>query len=511
MSRFFKGVALFALIACGVWIAVLWHWQATLRDIGTRDIVTYLGALPLTLFGLALLTRWAWIGVAEKQAQRGAAEAAGAAKATPAAPATEDAARHATVQLLAAHLVCAAGSSANELQSAAKDGEPRPALDAELRDEDGMLIITARIADLDVPAMAPLLEPLLAAVRARRPEWAELAPGDHVVRALAALEGPLGAAVDSLLPWSDRFKVGPVAGPSGAAVERASERRVRVLLGWPADWSAFEQELGRACAADWLAASGGAVIAARCFAITAHAGTGEDLLLHADRLLQTLAREGCDEPVIVAACHSAIGEAATQAMQRAGTLYGPNRPKGQMPGEAAAALVLAGADWPAAPDADAPLPHLHRPTLLRRDKSVDAAGRISGEVIGQALTQALATGGIGADAVAGLVCDADLHTSRTAEFYGASVGLLPALDSTEDMRLLATLTGAVGVVSPLLVVACAAERAVAAEKPQLAVTLGDAFARLALVVLPAPPPLPAGAGEMVKNAAAKPGKKEGAA
>ena len=517
MTRFFKVSALFALIACGVWVAVLWHWQATARDIGTRDIVTYLGALPLTLFGLALLTRWAWTGMAEKQAQVAAAEASAAAKAAPAVAASEDAARHVTVKLLAASLVCAAGTSASELQSAAKDGAPRPALDAELHDEDGLPIVTARIAGLDISAMTTLLEPLLSATRARRPEWAELAPGEHVVRALAALEVPIAATVDALLPWSARFAAEPATGSAGAAnaaVERESERRVRVLLGWPGDWSAFEQELGRACVADWLAVNGGSKIAARSFAISVHAGTGEDLLLHADRLLQTLAREGRDEPVIVAACYSAISVAAVEAMERAGTLYGPKRPKGQMPGEAAAALVLAGAAWPAAPDthadADAPLPHLHRPSLLRRDKSVDAAGRISSEVIGQAIAQALATSRIGADALAGLVCDADLHTPRAAEFFGASVGLLPALDSTEDMRLLGTIAGAVGAVSSLLVVACAAERAVAGEKPQLALTLGDAFARLALVVLPAPPP-PDKADETAKSAASTNAMKPSAA
>ena len=510
MSRIFKVAALFALIACGVWITVLWHWQATSRDIGTRDIVVYLLALPVTLFVFALLLRWAWVGVADKQAQRSAASDA-AADAGPAAGATkDDPERHATWQLLGAHLVCAAGDSASALQAAAKDGAPRPALDTELRDADGLPIITARIQDLDTAAFATTLEAPLQSVRARRPEWAELAPGDHVVRALAALERPLVAAVDSLLPWSVRFVAEPSArGTGGAQAAPAPERRVRVLLGWPADWSAFEQELARLCVLDGLATSGGSLIPAACFAVTVHAGSGEELLLHADRLLQTLAREGRDEPLIVAACHSAIGDAAVEVMERAGSLYGAQRPRGQMPGEAAAALVLAGADWPAAPEAaaDASQPHLHRPTLLRRDKSIDAAGRVNAEVVSQSISHALATARIGADQLAGAVCDADLHTARTAEFYGASMGLLSALDSTEDMRLLATVTGAVGVVSALLVVACAAERAVSAEKPQLAVTLGDAFARLALIAWPARPPVPAGS----ENVATKPGGKERAA
>ncbi len=508
MSRFFKGAALFALIACGVWIAVLWRWQATTRDISTRDIVMYLGLLPLTLFIFALMLRWAWAGVSEKAVQANAADAAKASADAPSSAAAnaEDAARHATVQLLAAHIVCAAGASASDLQSAAKDGEPRPALDAILRDEEGLPIITARIADLDLAAVEAQLPSLLAATQAKRAEWAELVPGEHIIRALAALASPVSAAVESLLAWPAQFATDPgsssATGASIAATdadaERARERRVRVMLGWPVDWSGFEQELGRAFVADWLAECGGDVITAARFAITAHAGTGEDLLIHADRLLQTLAREGRDDPLIVAAAHSAIGANAVEAMERAGTLFGPKRPKARVPGEAAAALLVAGADWPASPDADGPLPHLHRPALLRRDKSVDAGGRINGTLVGEAIMHALATARITAEGLAGLVCDADQHTPRTAEFYGASVEHLPELDSTEDIRLMATVTGAVGVVSPLLVLACAAERATAAQKPQLALTLGDEFLRLAMVVLPAPPPMP-------ENAATKAG------
>jgi hypothetical protein len=71
--------------------------------------------------------------------------------------------------------------------------------------------------------------------------------------------------------------------------------------------------------------------------------------------------------------------------------------------------------------------------------------------------------------------------------HGGKLGLLPHLDAAEDLRALATVTGAVDAVGPLLVLACAAETAKLNEKPCLAATFGDALARLALVVLPGPP------------------------
>lgn len=495
MSSFFKGVALFVAITCGVWIAVLWRWEATARDMNTPDIVVYLGLLPLTVFALALLLRWAWRGAAERQAAAATAAAAAAASQPAAAggaasPAgAEETRRHATVQLLAAQIACAAGSSPGDVLAAAKEGRPRPALDPELRDDDGLPIFTARLADLDLSEVAAALEPLLAASRAQRPEWAALAAPAHVERALAALLQPLRKAADALAPWHQRFEAAPDAPPHAAP-----ERRVRVLLGVPAGWSDFERELARAFAASVLADEARLPIPPACFNVTALPGNGEDLLLMADRLLQTQAREGRDDPVLVAACHSTISAEAVDALERAGSLYSSgHRPKGRMPGEAAAALLLAGADWPADPEADAPAQHLHRPTLVLRDKAVDAPGRVDGTTALLTMQQALATGRLGAEAIAKLVSDADQHTPRCAELHAGVQALLPQLDSAEDLRLLGVVCGAVGGVGPLLVLACAADAAKAADKPCLAVTFGEPLARLALVVLPGaplPPPAP---------------------
>jgi hypothetical protein len=69
VSNFVKGAALLVLISCGVWVAVLWRWEVSARDMNTHDIIVYLAVLPLTLFALALLMRWAWRNAAPRQAQ----------------------------------------------------------------------------------------------------------------------------------------------------------------------------------------------------------------------------------------------------------------------------------------------------------------------------------------------------------------------------------------------------------------------------------------------------------
>jgi hypothetical protein len=476
MSSLIKGLALFVAVSCGVWISVLWRWQSTAHGPSMREAIVHLGVLPLVVFGLVLLLRGAWRGA---QARQAVTAASGCSAATPcvAAAGIDDAQRRARLQLIAAPLVCAAGTSAAQVGAAAEQGAPL-SLDPTLRDADGLPVLTARIADLDTDAMAPMLESLLVATRARGEEWAGASPRDHALRALAALQEPLSQAVTALVPWADRLASKDEAGQAP---------RAHLLIGWPQDWTSFEQALGREFVAA-LVDNERAQVPAAVFAITSQAGTGEALLLEADRRLQALGREQRDEPLIVAACDSAIGEDRLHALEQAGVLFASRkRPKGRIPGEAAAALVLAPAHWPAAPNDGTPPTLLHRPAVLQRTRSVDAGGRIDSDELLQAMTHAAAASGLDHDAIGSLACDADQHTARGPELHGAALRLLPHLDSGEDLRLIGAVTGAVGAVSALLVVACAAESARQRDKPCLAVTVGDPFARLALIALPASP------------------------
>lgn len=485
MNRLVKGVALFVLIACVVWVLVLWRWQATSRDMSIEDIVLYLGLMPLTVFAVAIAGTWAWRGASGRAAERSVARAASAttARKSGVASGTDEAERHRAVQLLAAHVATAAGASPSELLSAAREGSPRPQLDTELRGDDGMPVLTARIADVDASRLEEEAAPHLIALRAAQAEWAQVEPDDTVWRALAALEQPLLSALDALLPWAELLTT-----PLKHGDEPAAERSVRVLLGWPLGWSEFEQALARAVATGWLTERGGAVLPGVRIAVNAQAIGGEELLLQADALMQTLARAHHDEPLIVAACHSSLGERALETMDRDGVLYdAQRRPKGRMPGEAAAALVLAGAAWPLADEADTPPPLLHRPALARRDKSIEAPGRVGAQRAQEVCAAALVAGTLDPAAVTALVSDADQHTDRAAECFIAATETLPQIDAATDVVVLGHVTGAVGGVAPLLVIACAAEQVRAKEAPCLALALGDPFQRLALLVRPRPP------------------------
>lgn len=487
MSKILKTLLLFTLVTFVVWVAVLWHWEVTHREMTVSDIVIYLGVLPLAIVGLILAFGWAWKGAKERAAAP-PAPAAGSGPAAP--PAQEDAQRHATVKVLAAHVCSPTGEAADDMLAAAEAGKPKPELFDALRDDDGRPVVCARIASMDTEAFKQQLEPVLAAVRGHKPEWEHAAWPEHVVRALTALQEPMGKALQSLQPWAQQLGAAPPddAPPASAAPTGKPNAMVRTLVAWPLEWSEFDIALAngwlRSCIGDVSATP----IPASRFAVDAKPLTGEELLLKADQLLQLLAREGRNDVVLVAACHSGISEAAVGQLSRERRLFSPeHHPKGVMPGEGAAALVLALPQWPAAPDEEDPPVHLHRPCVAKRDKSIEAAGKVSSDCLRQAVGHALTAGRIEPDKVGALVCDADQHSQRSTELFGTTLELLPHLDPTEDMRLIGVGTGHTGVANALLVVAAAAARARSADKPTVALTLGDAFWRLALLVRPAAP------------------------
>jgi hypothetical protein len=214
----------------------------------------------------------------------------------------------------------------------------------------------------------------------------------------------------------------------------------------------------------------------------------------ADRLLQTLHRERRPDLVVLVAAQSHLDAELVERWEAEGRLFDAQRqPKGLMPGEGAAVLVLGHEEWPPAPDSAGPLPRLHRPVLALRDKSIEAPGKVGSQVLEAVLEQALALGRIPATSLGRLVCDADRHGPRNTELFGALIQKLPQLDAIEDVHLLGASCGHLAGVGALAGVALAAQHAAQANPeephpPSLVLALNDVQARLGLLVrLGAPP------------------------
>lgn len=508
MRLLLKGLGLFVLIACLVWLGVLWRWQVTRHDMSIEDVVLYLALLPLGLFVFVLLARWAWRGaVARADLREAHARAVTEPVAEPLPPA--DAARHATCQVLAATLHCAAATNARELLQAVEEGKPRPSLDRHLRRADGLPTITARVAAADEAGVADALATALERLCLRRPEFLGRDPGGRLQRALGLLRPVLADALAALSPW--RVALGGQVGesadtgsvPGFAAADTRSQvaahatRRapgppqppaVRVLVAWPEGTDEFGRELARQWLADTLRSQGEGTVAPERWRVHAQAvGAGPELLLEADRLLHDQRRLGCGDLLLVAACHSDLDAPTVLRLDDAGALFGTATPRGRLPGEAAVALVLADAGWPADPLADRPPPHLHRPGVGQRGKSIDAPGRISSDLAVELLQHAIAAARLDAAQALALATDADQHTPRGPELFGATLAELPHLDATEDLRMAGPLCGHLGPCGALVSVAMAAQHAADTGQPCLALSVADTVWRAAAVARPAPP------------------------
>ncbi len=499
MTSFFKGVALLLALCCLVWVGMLWHWQNTQHDMSVRDVVVYLGALPLTLFALVLLGGWAWRGASAKAVAQDATAATATATLPPAQTALskDEAARHATWQLLAAHGHTVIGATAAEWLEAAEAQKPAPSIDPELRDAAGLPVISARVADVNVAALDEEIDAQLRSLQAQHPRL-ELTP--PLRRALALLREPLTAAVAALAPWAEALSAAVPrhsTGNAGPTTPSAmADQRVGVLAAWPAGLNALERELAQ----HWLTAqckqAGEGLVAPERWilvpadndATNATALCGPRLWLRADAWFEVQRREQRQDALLLVAAHSDIDAQALKRLDAAGGVFSADRPKGVIPGEAAAVLLLAPASWPADARAEAPKPHLHRAAVAQRDKSIDAPGRLAHTLAPQLIAQALAAAQLGKDDIGAIANDADQHTARGAELFAAMLAELPQLDAADDMRMVGQLCGNIGACATLMTAAMAAQQATATDKPCLALSLRDAQWRAALVARPAAPP-----------------------
>jgi hypothetical protein len=472
MKSMFKGVALLVAVTCLVWVAVLWHWRSGARQVDATDMVVYLGFLPLVIFGLLLAGRWAVGSAIARQEARGTPNAisggaAGDASASESAGSPNEVPRVKSWHVVGHWLHVPAGMEATELLEAVSEGEPRPAPDMALRDDEGLPVLTVRSSDLD---LVSIVESTPAA-------------SEELQRTLACLAPMISQWIDHLRQWSDRFR------PRDNEGKPKEASRVRVQVAWPAHWNEQDGEHAQRWLANELALQAGEEFGPDIWSLQSTRATGAEMIMAADRLLETLQKQGRDDLVLLVGCHSDLTDAGVRRLEREGRLFhGSRRPKGQMPGEGSASLLLSTKAWPL--EEDDPLVNLvlTRPRVMRRDHSVDAAGRVTAREAQQCVKAAMQLGEIKSGDVKGLVSDADQHTSRATELFAVSLEDFPDLDPVEDMRLIGTLTGTLGSAAPLATLSSAIGWSADPERlPLVAMSLGDSYWRIASLLYKLPP------------------------
>jgi len=488
IARVLRTGALVLLLFAAVWFAVVLYWQVGDVNPGAGDLALWLLGLPLALLGAFLLLRWGL----RRRAARAATPAVTAGDEEFTSPIDSGPQLDRIVHLLASAAWLRAGAGGAAVAESLAKPE-RPPLHPWLKDSIGLPVFAAAVEDLDPAAVEAPLRAALA-----EPETFERVFDDESLRALALLDpvaeelllaalpssspeiamadGSLSHAEPTLHPHAMHHSRSARA-PSPVAMA-AAVVRVRLLL--PANWT----PMARQAAGDWLRVKAAALgFAPQQLQVEVLPATnGNDSWRMLDQLIQVQARDRDDDPQLLLAAHSAIGNASIERLDARRELLVSGHPEGLIPGEGAAGVLLAGAHVALDPAAPVPL-RLHR--LLRGQAG---GGRGASRQAAELLQHAMTTAAQPAEAIALVFSDADHRPSRAIEIAGAIAATLPELDPVDDARHLGLACGDLGAVAPLALLAAAAAQAAQSDAPVLAFGLADPRARVALALSPIPAP-----------------------
>ncbi|OWT69111.1 hypothetical protein [Achromobacter sp. HZ34] len=527
MSRLLKSGLIIALVFGVVWLAVIIWWQETRALPTAVDIALLLFVLPLTLLCLG------WLGLRTARAARAPKAQGAAATTTATATAAAPAQRTLTARLalLGASVRTAVGAdAASTRQALAEQG--RPQLDPQLKDVRGFPVFGARVGTLDTNELR------MQAVAADVPYEAQ---DDEALRATALLravmEDARDRAVDHVL--SVRMPAGPSEKDEdwpmlhvdvmlpGAWTAAARDRAVPVAAGalrgiaaagaaWPAarlalvthevsddttvpahlhtigmrtaeaqaEIQARAQAQAATPATSYRNNAGGTSQVPR-FDTNAARDTGNNTGNNAGNNAgrNDLARNNGPlgpEPSplrIVAAADSYISQGRASAWQGQRRLMTAEQPQGMVPGEAAAALLLAAVPAPGQGQYVATLA-----PYASRAASADARGAAADPALPGLAQTLLQEQGLAAGSLAALVSDADHRGSRPIEILQLASALAPHLDPNQDCLAAGNGCGHVGAGAALLALALAADASEALNAPVLAVLTQDPLLRGIAVV-----------------------------
>jgi hypothetical protein len=463
MRTWFKNVLIAAAVFVLCWGGALWYWRRSNTMPGSADVVLYLLLLPLVvLFLLWFAKRLVLL-----------ASAAPLASSAPAAAAPAPAPARATPVL---HLVAGAlrlphGQSAQELRDAIGANEARPALDAELMDDYGFPVMSARVDGLDTEAVKESMAAWLATQGLPDPgfkeeQWRALALGADVAVELgqaASVHAHLGAegaaGTVPILPMLQLLPLLPTGWDLGQRL--AAGRWLQHLVqqqGWPAERLALSAAAER--------------------------GSAEPLAL-----LTQLSQQGEHDAqpfaAIVLACASHLGEDTIDAWTSQGLLFTARNQRGQIPGEGAAGLLVADGSQARlfeAPDA----PQLHATLQGAHAASTDGPGQLDAGLLSSLGKDALRCAASQAGDVHLVVGDADHRGSRVGELMAAAAAAAPQLDTATQVIGVAGCCGRAGAVGAVAALVLARQESDDNASHVLYLSNQDAFQRSAAVVRPAP-------------------------
>jgi hypothetical protein len=503
MAKVWKVLALLLVITALVWLTTLWRWQSAQVNPNASQLLLQLALLPVVLTAALVATLWSVKRLRAYAAAPAIAPAAKAAAAPAAAQPLAAAAPAVPPRVLAAALQARTGDSWQDAQSRIAEGACKAELDPAMKDDDGVAIFTAPMSDLAPDDIGEALNGLVATRRQALPaDWVEQPLAAEVLRALALLNAAVAPMADAIEShWPSLAVPLPLQRPAGGTSSQLPPPVVSIRIGIPARWPAPVRQLANVWLQDLFSPHIDAGLQAagqsQAMASTAHPAvqmqvhpveSAEAYWLLIEQQLQQWQREKQPGLLWAMVADSLVGTETVEHMSRAKELFSGRHQQGRVPGEAAAGLLVASATWRMPTDADPPLALLHPASIVRRDKSADASGRISSQTLMQALDDTLRGTGIEAGVVQHLTTDADHRATRTAEVYEVVQEKLPHLDASQQALRLGLGCGDTGVARLVACAALTAKQVQESQAPALLLGTHSPFDRLSVLLAPATPP-----------------------
>ncbi|KXB31833.1 hypothetical protein AT959_05680 [Dechloromonas denitrificans] len=443
-----------------VWALVLGWWQSNDHEPSKSDLALYLAALPLALIGGYWLFR---VFVEHLKAPPSVAMPSVAAtldddplSSTKAKTAAAE--RSFTHCLIDAFVVAAPGTSADDLLSAVDAGK-RPEPSFRVTDENGFPVFLAEVSELDVDDARERLEAASESMR-------QVAEYSGVVRALALLERLLDVAREPVERILQQDKDGI---------------SLRVLWMIPADWPPSCHAVLRS----WLQLNHWPALGEGKLEIALQAAVNEvDAMRLLDEAVLRVNRGSTGkELTLLLGAASNVDELTVSNWAAANSLFSAQHQQRKIPGEGAAALLLA---------SRATVEHLglsdvvviSRASIGTRDKSLDAGGRIGGKLIEQLVAGLLDALALESSRVKTVIFDSDHRSNHIAEAMEGVGQDFEHLEPVKDCLATGTVHGALQPIGSLLALACARSKVLLTEAPALCVSNQHELDRAVVLVMP---------------------------
>lgn len=449
MSGRIRVALVFLALLALCWVgAVLW-WQSTPQIVTSSDLAIGLVVVPVSVCVAVAL---AWLGWRRLSAR--------AAVPAPMATASADeppkaAAAPSEVLVLAAGVSTAGGDSPGAVIEGIAGGELMPEPESEFLDLDGMPVRMLRAAELSIDEVDAWLAT----------EGSDSAAfPSRVLRALALMPAALLPVIEQVIAAMPE----PV---SRHAAPRVLPIIVRALV--PRAWSDAQQAIARRWIEHLIARGWSETIPP----IRLTAADDSSTALGEIRTWQ--ADTAQIRNMLLLAFDSQIDEDVIERAASEGLLFAHDRPEGLVPGEAAAAVLLARPEtangWPV-------LARLRSPLSALRDAPPRVTGRLDTALLESLLGAALEGGAMPAEAVAAVFSEGDVRPTRAVEIAAAMNNVLPHLDPVADRVGVGAALGDLGVAGTTLLLALAATHTEQTQKPTLLAALADPLARGALLL-----------------------------